>query len=71
MTALEITEYRLLQHRGSGEIWAVRVERQELTGVFGPLPARIPPAELSALPYDEDQDTAEWVIRYLEEFATL
>ena len=71
MTASQITEYRLLQHRGSGEIWAVRVERGELTGVFGPLPARISPAELSALPYDEDQDTAEWVIRYLEEFATL
>jgi hypothetical protein len=68
---VEATEYRLLQHRGSGEIWAVRVEGRELTGVYGPLPARVSRAELTALPYDEDQDTAEWVIRYLEEFATL
>jgi hypothetical protein len=67
-----VTEYRLLQHRRSGEIWAVRVEGRELTGVFGPLPGRLSPAELAALPYDdEDHDTAEWMIRYLEEFAPL
>jgi len=49
----------------------VRVEGRELTGVFGPLPARVPPSALAELPYDDDRDTAEWVIRYLEEFATL
>ncbi len=68
---MEVTEYRLLQHRRSGELWAVRVEGRELTGVFGPLPARVPPSALAELPYDDDRDTAEWVIRYLEEFATL
>jgi hypothetical protein len=67
----DVTEYRLLQHRRSGELWAVRVEGRELTGVFGPLPERPAPTALSELPYDEDRDTADWVIRYQEEFATL
>ena len=68
---MDVTEYRLLQHRRSGELWAIRVEGFELTGTFGPLPARVSPRELAALPYDDDQDTAEWVTRYIEEFATV
>jgi len=66
-----MTEYRLLRHRGSGEVWAVRTERDELTGVFGPLREMLPRSALPDLPYDDDRDTAEWVIRYLEEFTQL
>jgi hypothetical protein len=66
-----VTEYRLLQHRRSGELWAVRVEGQVLTGVSGPLSARVAPSQLPDLPYDDDHDTAEWGIRYLDEFASL
>ena len=49
----------------------MRLEGAELTGVYGPLTEAPGRAELAELPYDEDADTAEWVIRYFEEFTTL
>jgi hypothetical protein len=68
---MNVTEYRLLLHRQSGEVWAVRVEGQELTGVVGPLRERPRDSALPDLPYDEDPDTAEWVVRYFEEFTAI
>jgi len=52
-------------------MWAVRLEGAELTGVYGPLTEAPSRAALAELPYDEDADTADWVIRYFEEFTTL
>ena len=52
-------------------MWAVRLEGSELTGVYGPLQVAPGRQALAELPYEEDQDTAEWLIRYLEEFTTL
>ncbi len=66
-----VTEYRLLLHRVSGELWAVRIEHDELTGVFGPMRETLARETLPDLPYDDDSDTAEWLIRYLEEFTAL
>jgi hypothetical protein len=67
-----VTEYRLLRHRQSGEVWAVRVEGQELTGVLGPLQEQPRDSALPTLPYDDDdRDTAEWLVRYFEEFTAI
>jgi hypothetical protein len=66
-----VTEYSLLRHRRSGQVWAVRLEGSELTGVFGPVVEVVGRAALPDLPYDEDHDMAEWVVRYFEEFTRI
>ncbi|MGH7278705.1 MAG: hypothetical protein ACREJG_08450 [Candidatus Rokuibacteriota bacterium] len=67
-----VTTYRLLRHARSGELWAIRLEWQTLTGVSGPLPpGTTRAARLADLVYDDDRDEAEWIARYYEEFEVL
>ena len=62
------TVHQVWQHSKTNEIWAVRLEQDTLTGVFGPI-ACVPSAEiLPDLPYEEHPDDMEWVIRSVENF---
>jgi len=62
------TVHQVWQHAETNEIWAVRLEHEVLTGVFGPI-ACTPSADvLPELPYEEHPDDLEWVIRSVEDF---
>ena len=62
------TIHQVWQHATTNEIWAVRLEHDMLTGVFGPI-ACVPSADiLPDLPYEEHPDDMEWVIRSVENF---
>jgi hypothetical protein len=50
------------------EIWAVRLEHDVLTGVFGPIACTPSAAVLPELPYEDHPDDLEWVIRSVEDF---
>jgi len=51
-----VTRYQLWQHAKSRELWAVRLEFDTLTGVFGPLEAPARSVDLSGLLYEEHPD---------------
>lgn len=63
-----VTVHQVWQHAETNEIWAVRLDHDVLTGVFGPI-ACTPSAEvLPELPYEEHPDDLEWVVRSAENF---
>jgi len=62
------TVHQVWQHEKTNEIWAVRLDRDVLTGVFGPIACTPSAAVLPALPYEEHPDDLEWVIRSAEDF---
>jgi hypothetical protein len=60
--------HQVWQHAATNEIWAVRLEEETLTGVFGPI-ACTPSAEvLPELPYEAPLEDVEWVVRSAEDF---
>lgn len=62
-------QYQVWQHVRSKELWAVRVEHDVLTGVFGPLVERPRRAEdLADLMYEEHPDDLEWIVRASDYF---
>ena len=65
------TVHQVWQHTKSNEIWAVRIEQDTLTGVFGPIGVTPSADVLPELPYEEHPDDMEWVIRSLEDFRVL
>jgi len=52
-------------------LWAVRLEFDTLTGVFGPVEASARAADLSGLLYDEHPDDFEWLFRASEDFTVV
>jgi hypothetical protein len=65
---MAVTVHQVWQHAATNEIWAVRLEREMLTGVFGPI-ACTPSAEvLPELPYEAHPDDLEYVVRSAEDF---
>jgi hypothetical protein len=63
-----MTVHQVWKHAATNEIWAVRLEHEMPTGVFGPI-ACTPSAEvLPELPYEEHSDDLEWVVRSAEDF---
>ena len=63
-----VTVHQVWQHAKTNEIWAVRLDHDVLTGVFGPI-AVVPSDEvLPDLPYEDHPDDLEWVIRSVENF---
>ena len=66
-----VSEHQVWQHAATNEIWAVRLDRDVLTGVFGPI-ACTPSAEvLPALPYEDQSDDLDWVSRSADDFRQL
>ena len=64
----EVTIHQVWQHAATNEIWAVRLEQEMPTGVFGPI-ACMPSAEvLPELPYEAHPDELDWVARSAEDF---
>ena len=66
-----VTRYQLWQHAKSRELWAVRLEFDTLTGVFGPLEASARSADLSGLLYEEHPDDFEWFFRAAADFTVV
>jgi hypothetical protein len=66
-----VTRYQLWQHAKSRELWAVRLEFDTLTGVFGPLEASARSADLSGLLYEDHPDDFEWLFRASEDFTVV
>ena len=67
-----VTQYQLWQHTVSRELWAVRVELETLTGIYGPIQsATVPDASFQDLLYEEHPDDLEWVLRASDDFKVL
>ena len=66
-----VTIHQVWQHTKTNEIWAVRLEHDVLTGVFGPIGVTPSADVLPELPYEEHPDDMEWVIRSVEDFKVL
>ncbi len=65
------TIHQVWRHSKTNEIWAVRIEQNMLTGVFGPI-AVTPSADvLPELPYEEHPDDMEWILRSVEDFSVI
>ena len=63
-----VTVHQVWRHTATNEIWAVRLDRDVLTGVFGPIGVTPSAEVLPGLPYEEHPDDLEWVIRSAESF---
>jgi hypothetical protein len=66
-----VTRYQLWQHAKSRELWAVRLEFDTLTGVFGPLEAPARSVDLSGLLYEDHPDDFEWLFRAADDFTVV
>jgi hypothetical protein len=66
-----VTRYQLWQHAKSRELWAVRLEFDTLTGIFGPLEAPARSVDLSGLLYEDHPDDFEWVFRAADDFTVV
>jgi hypothetical protein len=56
------TTYQYWRHRESGAIFAVRMERGEVTGFYGPIVADdLHPGDLPLYPYDGSKEALEWL----------
>ena len=64
------TVHQVWQHAETNEIWAVRLDRDVLTGVFGPIACTPSAAVLPELPYERPDDL-EWVSRSADDFRLL
>lgn len=62
--------YEYWQHKVSRELYAVRLEITQVTGVFGPLtaPARSHQLALPHYPYEEDPFRLDWMQERTGEF---
>lgn len=63
-----VTVHQVWRHTATNEIWAVRLDHDVLTGVFGPIGVTPSAEVLPGLPYEEHPDDLEWVIRSAESF---
>jgi hypothetical protein len=63
-----VTVHQVWRHTATHEIWAVRLDHDVLTGVFGPIGVTPSAEVLPGLPYEEHPDDLEWVIRSAESF---
>jgi hypothetical protein len=63
-----VTVHQVWQHAETNEIWAVRLDQDVPTGVFGPIACRPSAEVLPALPYEEHPDELDWVIRSADDF---
>ena len=53
--------YQFWEYIPSGEIYAVRLHADDMTGICGPLhPDEIQPANLTAFDYDDQRDDVAW-----------
>ena len=59
--------YQVWQHTVTAERWLVRIERDTLTGLFGPLPAGTAP-DPTTVEFEDHPDDLEWVYRSTESF---
>jgi hypothetical protein len=66
-----VNRYQLWQHSKTHELWAVRLESDELTGVFGPVAWAAQHGDLSMLLYEEHPDDFEWLFRAAEDFTVV
>lgn len=67
----DVTRYELWQHVRSLDLWAVRIECETLTGVFGPVPADQRGEPLGELLYDDHPDDLEWIFRASDNFTVV
>jgi hypothetical protein len=65
-------QYQVWRHTRSRELWAVRLEYDELTGACGPLPdCPRRTEELADLLYEDHPDDLEWIVRACEHFVSV
>jgi hypothetical protein len=61
------TTYELWEHGQSGEVFAVRLNGQRITGCRGPLFSnQVHAAKLREHPYDDDPSDLAWIERHRE-----
>ncbi len=65
----DVTRYEVWQHARSQELWAVRIEYDTLTGLYGPIAREdLGRIRLADLMYEEHPDDLEWVVRASDHF---
>lgn len=63
-----ITVHQVWQHTVSAERWLVRIEREALTGIFGPLAPGQAAPDPDTVQFEDHPDDLEWVVRAIEHF---
>jgi hypothetical protein len=63
-----VTQYQVWQHVVTTERWLVRIERETLTGVFGPLPAGQRSPDPDTIEFEDHPDDLEWIVRASDNF---
>jgi hypothetical protein len=63
-----VTIYQVWQHTVTAERWLVRIERDALTGVYGPLsPGQGAPSP-ETVEFEDHPDDLEWLVRSTDRF---
>jgi hypothetical protein len=63
-----VTVYQIWQHMVTADRWLVRIERDALTGVFGPLEPGKSAPDPETVFFEDHPDDLEWIVRASENF---